>query len=268
MSGSIYAFSQEGRQAVEALAGRRLLAAFDFDGTLAPIALRPEQVVTPPGTRAALERLRGRCLTAIISGRALDDVRARVGVEVDYVIGNHGIEGLPGADKEMAECLAVSRGWVEQWRHGEVFRAPDPGVFLEDKNYSLALHYRQARDAAQAQRDLLARIQALEPVPRIVTGKYVFNLLPPASVDKGTALLRLLELTRAEAALYVGDDDTDEDVFALHEPALLSIRIGRSEQSRARLYLRAPQEIPRLVDLVIKTLQPAPLPAHGQPSGL
>jgi trehalose 6-phosphate phosphatase len=88
-------------------------------------------------------------------------------------------------------------------------------------------------------------------------------LLPPASVDKGTALLRLLELTQVEAALYVGDDDTDEDVFALHEPALLSIRIGRSEQSRARLYLRAPQEIPRLVDLVFKTQQPAALPAHG-----
>lgn len=252
MSESIYVFSPGGREAIGRLTGDRVLAAFDFDGTLAPIALRPEQVVTPPGTRAALGRLREHCLTAIISGRARDDVQRRVGVDVDYVIGNHGIEGLPGADKEMAECLAVARGWVRQLQHGTAFRPLDSGVFLEDKGHSLALHYREARDATRAQRELLERVGALDPAPRIVTGKYVFNLLPPPAVDKGTALLRLLELTRADAAIYVGDDDTDEDVFALHEPALLSVRVGRSDQSRARLYLRAPQEIPRLIDLLVQ----------------
>ena len=249
---SDYALSAGAQRALEATAGRRLLAAFDFDGTLAPIAVRPEQVVTPPGARAALERLRGICATAIISGRARDDVRRRVGVEVDYVLGNHGIEGLPGAERESAECVAVARAWMLQLQRGTVGPLSEPGIFVEDKGQSLAVHYRQARDAVRARAELPGFLAALDPAPRIVTGKYVFNLLPPASVDKGTALLRLMEVTGAERALYVGDDDTDEDVFALHDAALISVRIGRSEGSRARYYLRAPQEISRLVDLLIR----------------
>jgi trehalose 6-phosphate phosphatase len=258
--GAEYALSRTGQSVLEGCAGRRVLAAFDFDGTIAPIAVRPEQVITPPGARAALERLRGLCPIAIISGRARDDVRTRVGVEVDYVLGNHGIEGLPGAEREMAECVAVSHSWMQQIKRGAVAGLQEPGILVEDKHLSLAVHYRQARDAAAARRDLPARLQALDPAPRIVTGKCVFNLLPPASVDKGTALLRLMELTQAETAIYVGDDDTDEDVFALHDAALISIRVGHSEHSRAQFYLRAPQEIPRLVDLIIRSRQPLRAP--------
>lgn len=256
-----YALSRAGERVLEQWSGRRLLAVFDFDGTIAPIAVRPEQVVTPPGARAALERLRGLCPIAIISGRARDDVRARIGVEVDYVLGNHGIEGLPGAERELAECVAVSRAWMPQLRRDAIGGLQEPGIHIEDKGVSLAVHYRQARDAVAARRDLLARLQALDPPPRIVTGKYVLNLLPPSSVDKGTALLRLMELTAADAAIYVGDDDTDEDVFALHDSALMSVRVGRSAQSRAEYYLRAPQDIPRLVDLIIHSRVPKAPPS-------
>ena len=249
-----YAFSAAGLAALRQLHGRRLLAAFDFDGTLAPIALRPEQVVTPPGTRAALARLRGCCTTAVISGRSRDDVLARLGVAVDYAVGNHGIDGLPGAEREAAECLAVSQGWLAQLRGGELLRSIDPGLLFEDKGVSLSVHYRQARDPGRAVAELPALFGGLEPAPRIVTGKMVFNLLPPAAVDKGTAMLRLLEVAGAEAGLYVGDDVTDEDVFRLHQPDLLTVRVGRDEGSRARLYLRAPSEIPRLIDALIAEL--------------
>jgi trehalose 6-phosphate phosphatase len=251
---SAYALSGEGLAALRQLRRRRLLAAFDFDGTLAPIALRPEQVVTPPGTRAALARLRQHCMTAVISGRARDDVAARLGVAVDYVVGNHGIDGLPGAEREMTECIAVSRGWLAQLHGGDELRQIDQGLLLEDKRVSLSVHYRQARDPAHAAAALPAVFARLQPAPRIVTGKRVFNLLPPAAVDKGTAMLRLLELSGAKAGLYVGDDVTDEDVFCLHQPDLLSVRVGRDEGSHARLYLRAPSEIPRLIDVLISEL--------------
>lgn len=251
-----YAFSAEGSAALRRLRGRRLLAAFDFDGTLAPIALRPEQVVTPPGTRAALDRLRGLCATAVISGRGRDDVIARVGVTVDYVVGNHGIDGLPGAEREIDECIAVSQGWLAQLRGGDELRAVDAGLLLEDKRASLSVHYRQARDAPLALAQLPLVFARLEPAPRIVSGKMVFNLLPPSAVDKGTAMLRLLELAHAEAGLYVGDDVTDEDVFRLHQPDLLTVRIGRDDASMARLYLRAPSEISRLIDALIYALAP------------
>jgi len=251
---AVYAFSMQGTGALRRLRGRRLLAAFDFDGTLAPIALRPEQVITPPGTRAALDRLRGLCVTAVISGRSQSDVSARVGVAVDYVVGNHGIDGLPGAEREKDECTAVSQGWMAQLRGGDELRAVDPGLLLEDKGVSLSVHYRQARDPAQAVALLPDTFARLEPAPRIVTGKMVFNLLPPSAVDKGTAMLRLLELSRADAGFYVGDDVTDEDVFCLHQPDLLTVRVGRDDSSHARLYLRAPSEIPRLIDALIYEL--------------
>jgi trehalose 6-phosphate phosphatase len=249
-----YALSIEGTQALHRLRGRRLLAAFDFDGTLAPLALHPHLVVTPPGTGAALERLRHVCMTAIISGRERADVAARVGVPVDHVIGNHGIDGLPGAERELAECIEVTRGWMKQLHNGEAIHAIDPGLMLENKRVSLSVHFRQARDAEHARGALPALFGRLEPPPRIVNGKKVFNLLPPAAVDKGTALLRLLELTRAEAGLYVGDDATDEDVFRLHQPDLLTIRVGRDETSLARYYLRAPSEMPRLIEALIAAI--------------
>jgi trehalose 6-phosphate phosphatase len=248
---SDYAFSAAGLSALRQLRGRRILAAFDFDGTLAPIALRPEQVVTPPGTRAAMDRLRRFCATAVISGRSREDVLSRLGVAVDYAVGNHGIDGLPGAEREASECVAVSQGWLAQMRNGEALRSIDPGLLLEDKGVSLSVHYRQARDPGRAAAELPALFSGLQPPPRIVTGKMVFNLLPPVAVDKGAAMLRLLELAEAEAGLYVGDDVTDEDVFALHQPDLLTVRVGRDENSRARLYLRAPSEIPRLIEALI-----------------
>jgi trehalose 6-phosphate phosphatase len=262
---SAYAFSSDGLAALRRLRGRRLLAAFDFDGTLAPIALRPEQVITPPGVRAALDRLRRCCATAVISGRARDDVGNRLGVEVDHVVGNHGIDGLPGAEREIEECIAVSRGWLAQLHRADALRRLDPGLLLEDKRVSLSVHYRQARDTAQAAAKLPAVLARLQPPPRIVTGKMVFNLLPPSAVDKGTAMLRLLELTGAEAGLYVGDDVTDEDVFRLHQPDLLTIRVGRDDSSQARLYLRAPSEIPRLIDVLIGELEAKPAHRPRQP---
>ena len=262
-----YAFSREGIEALRRLRGRRLLAAFDFDGTLAPIALRPEQVITPPGTRAALDRLRRWCATAVITGRSRDDVLGRLGVAVDYAVGNHGIDGLPGAERETRECVAVSRGWLVQLRDGEALRALDAGLLLEDKGVSLSVHYRQARDPGRARAELPPLFGGLDPAPRIVTGKMVFNLLPPAAVDKGTALLRLLELAGAEAGLYVGDDVTDEDVFRLHQPDLLTVRVGRDEGSRARLYLRAPSEIPRLIDGLIAELSAGTARGNGARAG-
>lgn len=262
-----YAFSREGIEALRQLRGRRLLAAFDFDGTLAPIALRPEQVITPPGTRAALDRLRAWCSTAVISGRSKEDVLGRLGVAVDYAVGNHGIDGLPGAEREMQECIAVSQAWLAQLRLGDPLRAIDSGLLLEDKGVSLSVHYRQARDPGRAVSELPDLFARLQPAPRIVTGKMVFNLLPPAAVDKGTAMLRLLELSGAEAGLYVGDDVTDEDVFCLHQPDILTVRVGRDETSRARLYLRAPSELPRLIDVLIAELSGGAAGTKGSGAG-
>jgi len=132
------------------------------------ISLRPENVITPPGTRAALDRLRGCCTTAVISGRSRDDVLSRLGVAVDYAVGNHGIDGLPGAERESAECVAVSQGWLAQlgplrtdavmdWDtiDDNPFFCPDPGMVAELEAYMDAL--RKSGDSVGARVNVIAR---------------------------------------------------------------------------------------------------------------
>ena len=91
------------------------------------------------------------------------------------------------------------------------------------------------------------------PEVRIICGAAAVNLLPKDGANKGVALRRALELTACEAAIYVGDDDTDEDAFgALKPEKLLSIRIGRSDASRARYHLESQESIDSLLSALIE----------------
>ena len=86
---------------------------------------------------------------------------------------------------------------------------------IEDKTYSLSMHFRES-SAPHHAKELVLRVTAqLTPLPRLVLGKAVVNVIPPGTPHKGTALLELMRQLKCEAALYVGDDDTDEDVFSL-----------------------------------------------------
>ena len=87
------------------------------------------------------------------------------------------------------------------------------------------------------------------PEVRIICGAAAVNLLPKDGANKGVALRRALEITACDTAIYVGDDDTDEDAFgALKPEKLLSIRIGRSDASRARFHLEAQSSIDLFLD--------------------
>ncbi len=113
------------------------------------------------------------------------------------------------------------------------------------------LHYRQAPDKRAARAAIDAAIAAL-PVPmRLVPGKLVVNLVPAEAPHKGDALQALCARTRAAAALFVGDDVTDEDVFALgSRGGLVGVRVGRSRTSAAPYYIRDQ----RAVDILLTRL--------------
>src|SRR5207302_9443987 len=99
------------------------------------------------------------------------------------------------------------------------------GVELEDKRYTLSLHYRRAPDTARTRRALVRLAQLWAPGLRRVEGKKVLNLIPLGG-DKGRALCRLLERSKRNRALFVGDDITDEDAFKLPRVKVMSIRVG------------------------------------------
>lgn len=235
---------RRGLRALHQLAGRDTLLAFDFDGTLAPIADDHSGAWMRPATRRLLARLARRYPCAVISGRALRDLRPRLqGVAVRGLVGNHGAEGN-GAGRGAAGLRRTVRAWRRRlsghrWMIGR--------QTIEDKGLSLTLHYRRAPDPDAAERLLRRAIRGLRGA-RVVPGKMGLNVIPAGAPDKGAAFVRLLRGAGCEAAVYVGDDTTDEDVFALTGmPHLLTIRVGRSRSSRAAYCLRSQDEIDDLL---------------------
>lgn len=250
-------FSDAGIQRLDQNVRGRMLCAFDFDGTLSPIVAVPDEARLPDNIRTLLERIAHYAPIAIITGRSVEDISRRLGFLPDYVVGNHGLEGVPGWEDLAAEHEHACASWRRQLEQAS--RGPDwdPGIQLEDKRFSLSVHYRQAEDVVACTRALESLFARLEPQPRVVGGKFVYNLLMQDRCHKGSALSRLMELSGAATALYVGDDVTDEDVFRMRRPDIVSIRIEPSADSAADYFLPHPRDILRFLEELIARLQAA-----------
>jgi trehalose 6-phosphate phosphatase len=242
-----YALSAAGLACIRACLDRKALLAFDIDGTLAPIVERPWDARVPKGVQRDLAALASRTPVAIVTGRSAADARPMLGFAPRYLVGNHGAEGVPGLERASAGFARVCRAWLEELsEQGEPWRAV-AGVTLEDKTYSLSFHYRHAKNRRRARELLARRARSLVPEPTLIEGKHVLNLLPPGAPDKGEALAALLAQSCCDHALYVGDDATDEAVFRLRSPSVLTVRVERDRASAADLYVRRQEEIPRFL---------------------
>ncbi len=237
----------------------RILLALDFDGTLTGIVPHPEDARLDPDTEAALRRLTARpdSDVAIISGRALEDIRARVGIPGVFYAGNHGleIEG-PGVQRVHAEAAAVRprlsacaellRPTVEKL----------PGAILEDKGLTVSIHYRNVEDESAAKK-LLALVTdtvAAHAGLRVTTGKKVIEIRPDVNWDKGRATRFLLDTLQAGAGtmmpvFFVGDDATDEDAFRAIADRGTGIVVASTPPATtaATAYLRSPAEVSQLL---------------------
>ena len=260
-----YALSAAGLARLRAFFTRDTLLAFDIDGTLAPIVDRPWDARVPGELQRALRFLASRAPVAVVTGRAVEDARPMLGFAPRYLIGNHGAEGVPGKERVSEQCARVCRAWLDELASGsEPWRDVD-GIVLEDKTYSLTFHFRHARDHGAALRLLVARTATLLPLPKLLNGKMVLNLLPPAAPDKGEALTTLLQQEHCERALYVGDDASDETVFRLRSPSILSVRVEPDDSSAANLFLNGQQDVARLVTELERIIAPADSPRSSDP---
>jgi trehalose 6-phosphate phosphatase len=245
--------SQDSGELLAQLTGSRLLVAFDFDGTLAPIVADREDAYMRSRTSELFTKVCTLYPTAVISGRSQADVSARLGeARVNYVIGNHGLEPGVGLE-EFQEEITLARESLES------LLASIAGVDLEDKRYSLALHYRRSRNRRVARSAIVAAVAALPVRMRVVLGKLVVNVVPERAPNKGDALMELRRVEQADTALYLGDDITDEDVFKLDQPGrLLSVRVGESRSSAATYFLRDQREMDRLLAKLVKLREKRP----------
>lgn len=244
-------FSHAGRRRLDQVVQPGLLCVFDFDGTLSPIVEQPDDAHLPQEVFERLLRLSQLAPVGVLTGRSLEDIRPRLGFDPQYLVGNHGLQGLPAWEAHSAAFRSLCNAWADALAP----RMPaDSGIFIENKQYSLSLHYRMARDPKAAEARLRTLIDELDPLPHVVAGKCVFNLLPDAACDKGVALGKMIDISGCSTALYVGDDVTDEDAFRLDHPGLLSIRIEPHEQSAAEFYLPRRHDIVHLLDYLIDRL--------------
>jgi trehalose 6-phosphate phosphatase len=250
-------FTEAGRAALSEFLTKPALCLFDFDGTLAPLASDPDRVSLPRPIQQRLQALQPRTPVGIITGRSLADMQKRLTFEPDYVIGNHGLEGLPGWQRCAPAYYATCRGW--KLALSALRKNIDDKLWIEDKAYSLTVHYRHAADPSSVEHALLAQFSQLLPPPRIIAGKFNFSLLPPNAGDKGQAVQQLLKLSPGSRALYVGDDQTDEDVFALHHPEIFSIRVGHETRTAASYGIADHTSIVTLLDWLM-VLLPAEVP--------
>jgi trehalose 6-phosphate phosphatase len=230
------------------VAASHALLAFDFDGTLAPIVRHSDDAAMRPRTRKLLAQIAIRFPCAVISGRRVADLRARFdGIPIRWFIGNHGAEGVvpfPGASGLRRIVLGWREGLQAEINNWE-------GAWIEDKGYSLSVHYRNASNRRAAREAVLRSARGF-PSVRIVLGKCVVNLVLDAAPTKGTALAHLVGLLQPERVLFVGDDDTDEDAFEmdLGVPST-TIRVGGVGASRARFRLQGQDAMDRLLQVLL-----------------
>src|SRR3569832_1307929 len=182
-----------------------LLCVFDFVGSLSPIVAQPEHAHLPDDVMQRLIERKKHAPVALITGRSVADIRERLGFTPHFIAGNHGLEGVPGWEWRTQQYEQLCHGWKQKLVAALADHAHfDPGIAVEDKRYSLSIHYRHVKDPRQAVAALHALFASQTPEARVIGGKYVFNLMPDDAIDKGTAQEQLMQISGACAAIYAG----------------------------------------------------------------
>jgi trehalose-phosphatase len=235
--------------------GRRLAVFLDYDGTLTPIVGDPRQALMPEAMRRAVRRLAKRCIVGIISGRDLEDVRAKVAIDGILYAGSHGfdIAGPVNGGLELQLGREHMPALDRAERRLRAALAGIPGAEVERKRFSIAVHYRNVgRGGAAPVKRAVEAVAREAPGLRKSRGKKVLELGPRMNWHKGRALLWILaELERGGPAVfpvYVGDDTTDENAFRALKGRGIGILVAETPRiSAARFRLKDPLAVEALL---------------------
>src|SRR5271154_615063 len=228
----------------------------DIDGTLLDLAPTPREVWVPPGLAKTLNRLLEKTsgALALVSGRSLNDIDLIFAPEEFPAVGGHGAEMRIAVDSEAVATHAPPMDKELKRRLAAIARL-SPGILLEDKGYSLALHYRLAPHAERAIYEAVSLIRAdLPNAPiEVLPGKCVCEI-KHSGFNKASGVLELMthEPFRGRRPIFIGDDVTDESVFAIMPDfGGVSFSVGRRVRGVAG-YFDEPRDVrewlARLID--------------------
>ncbi|MBM4257634.1 MAG: trehalose-phosphatase [Deltaproteobacteria bacterium] len=238
----------------------RIFLCLDYDGTLAPIATRPEDSRPTDALLKLLTALvnRPNMTVAIVSGRSLADLRGLLPLPKLVYVGTHGCEvGTANGETRLLVPGGVVSLAIARLRQDIAPTLVDaPGLFLEDKRYALALHYRLAQPqdtwAIDAFLAAVREYQRKGITLEVIHGKKVIEVRPVGS-NKGKAVQFLLAGEHANTLpIYIGDDITDEEAFtALSERGLTIVVSDPPRTSAAQYYLHDTQEVLRFLSTLV-----------------
>lgn len=243
---------QLARRAADGPAGVLL----DYDGTLAPIATLPEGAQPGPETRAALLALaaRARMRVAVLTGRSVNGLLTASGPLAGITIaGNGGLSivggGIEWVHPDVARNLPALRAVATRLTQVAL---QFPGSRLEDKELSIALHFRLAPEAAAPLLEEVHTALTEEGAGlRLVHGKMVYEIQPDVPWDKGAAAAALLKRWGIDtAAMFIGDDVIDEPAFVeMNRRGALGVRVGRPDAAtNAAWRLAGPADVQRTLE--------------------
>ncbi|MDK2817536.1 MAG: trehalose 6-phosphate phosphatase [Moorella sp. (in: firmicutes)] len=229
----------------------------DYDGTLVPLAPRPELARPNIHLLTLLRQLVSRpgFHLAIISGRGLKDLQELLPVAGLYLAGLHGAE-VATPERQVINLLPSGQEdipWKDIFRLARQIIADIPGVFVENKGEAIALHYRLA-DPKLAAIALKQFRRAMQPFlnnnVELLSGHKVLEVRR-RGINKGLAVAYFTRQWPRSLPVYLGDDRTDEDAFAALPAGGLAIRVGNGVASKASYFLPSPAEVVQFLELLI-----------------
>ncbi|UCD55726.1 MAG: trehalose-phosphatase [Candidatus Omnitrophota bacterium] len=235
---------------------KKIIFFLDYDGTLVPIKKKPAFAGLGKDTRALLSKLAGStCFSVfIISGRSLRDIKKLIGVKRLYYVGNHGIELEGPRLKYINRSAKALRIFIQRAYRALKKKLKIKGVILENKAYTLSLHYRLVNpDKVPALKKLFKNtIKGLlrQRKIKVTEGKKVLEVRPNTKWNKGKIVNWILKKakTRNVLPIYIGDDKTDEDAFKALGKRGISILVSKNRRKTFAQYrLNSPKEVIRFL---------------------
>lgn len=234
---------------------------FDLDGTLIDLAARPDGIDVPtPLLRdlTSLMNLQGGRV-ALISGRALIDLKAQIPIPTLTLVGNHGGEWRLDGQEWTVDLSDQTRACMQRVRarlHTLQHRF-SPQLLIEDKRISLSVHVRHltAPEKSQCERALREIIDPRDPL-ELRPAEECWEIRPRFGPNKGDAVRQLLShRTTAVIPIVFGDDWTDEDAFVAANPNGITVIVGDRHPTQARFGLPSPAALRTLLHQIVQSLQ-------------